>query len=236
MKKTPTGNAPNGHSESAVVKRKVSQRVKDLGELKAEIAADEAADAMPEDPMIVGGGFPSSDYERAQLLVVKFGDELRFTGDAWFTWDEERRRWVEGGEMAYAWKMLPVFENLALAITNPDVSSKAFKAAKSFGNNTALENMLKQASRFKQVGIRRDSFDADPWSLGVENGIVDLQTGKLRDGRRNDHVTKSMGCAFDADAECPFWQQFLIRVFSGDDELIDLVWRAVGYSLTGPNY
>lgn len=178
-------------------------------------------------------GFPSSDYERAQLFILKFRDRLKFTGDVWFTWDEEQERWVEGGEMAYAWRMLPVFENMADAITDQEHSSRTLKVAKSFGNNTALENMLKQASRFPHVAARRDTFDADPWLLGVKNGVVDLRTGKLREGRQSDYITKSMGCGFDAAADCPLWQQFLIRVFNDDDELIDLVWRAIGYSLTG---
>jgi putative DNA primase/helicase len=187
----------------------------------------------PEDPLIAAHGFPNNDYERAQLFVWKFHDQIKFTGDVWFTWNEQTRRWREGGEMEFAWKMLPVFENLALAIKDPDVSSKAFKAAKGFGNHTALENMLKQASRFKEVSCKRSLFDSDPWSLGVQNGVVDLTTGRLREGRREDYITKTMGCDFDVDADCPIWQQFLVRVFNGDEELIDLVWRAIGYSLTG---
>jgi len=178
-------------------------------------------------------GFPSNDYERANLFVIKFGDHLRFTGDNWFAWDDGQGRWTEGGEMAFAWKMLPIFEYLALEIRDAEVRSRALKTAKSFGNNTVLENMLKQASRFKEVSCSRTLFDSDPWSLGVQNGVVDLKTGQLRKGTQKDFITKTMGCSFDVAADCPLWQQFLIRVFKGDDELIDLVWRAVGYSLTG---
>ena len=37
---------------------------------------------------------------------------------------------------------------------------------------------------------------------------------------------------FDASAACPRWMQFLVEVF-GDPALVDYIWRAVGYSLTG---
>jgi phage/plasmid-associated DNA primase len=35
------------------------------------------------------------------------------------------------------------------------------------------------------------------------------------------------------EAECPRWRQFLFEVFDGDEELIEFLKRAVGYSLTG---
>jgi putative DNA primase/helicase len=38
---------------------------------------------------------------------------------------------------------------------------------------------------------------------------------------------------FDPLAECPRWERFLSEVFAGDQELIDFIHRAVGYSLTG---
>lgn len=78
-----------------------------------------------------------------------------------------------------------------------------------------------------------DGWDADPLLFGCENGVVELATGTFRPGRQDDKVTMKVGVDFDPDADCPRWLQFLDEVFGSDDDLLDFVWRAVGYSLTG---
>jgi putative DNA primase/helicase len=67
----------------------------------------------------------------------------------------------------------------------------------------------------------------------VANGVVDLRTGELREGRREDRITRHTIVAFDAAAASPRWHQFLEEVFDGNKELIEFLRLAVGYSLTG---
>jgi putative DNA primase/helicase len=80
--------------------------------------------------------------------------------------------------------------------------------------------------------------DADPYLLGVKNGVVDLRTGEFREARREDYVTKRAGTAFDPRARCPQWNAFLRTILGADDlvkdgEMIAYLQRAVGYLLTG---
>jgi hypothetical protein len=60
-----------------------------------------------------------------------------------------------------------------------------------------------------------------------------LLTGKLRGGAPEDRITKSLDIAFDPDAECSRWEQFLSEIFEKNTELINFIQRSVGYSLTG---
>lgn len=76
------------------------------------------------------------------------------------------------------------------------------------------------------------SWDANPWLLGVRNGVIDLRTGKLRMGRPSDRITFQCGTSFDPTAQCPKWLQFLSSTFVHAD-LIAFIQRAIGYSLTG---
>jgi putative DNA primase/helicase len=78
-----------------------------------------------------------------------------------------------------------------------------------------------------------DNLDADPWLLNVQNGTLDLRTGKLRKHRREDLMTKLAPVAYEAQAAAPTWEVFLHRIFGGDADLIRFVQKAVGYSLTG---
>lgn len=48
-----------------------------------------------------------------------------------------------------------------------------------------------------------------------------------------DYVTKILNVEFNSDALCPRWEAFLMEIFNNDQELIDFIQRALGYSITG---
>ena len=45
--------------------------------------------------------------------------------------------------------------------------------------------------------------ECHPWLLNVENGTLDLKTGKLLPHNRDQLITKMAGAAWHSDAECP---------------------------------
>src|SRR5712664_3932568 len=81
--------------------------------------------------------------------------------------------------------------------------------------------------------IKADTFDADPWTLGVTNGVIELKTGKQREARREDFLTKRSPVEYDQKARCPCFLAFLRNIFDGNQALVDFVQRAAGYTLTG---
>jgi putative DNA primase/helicase len=77
-------------------------------------------------------------------------------------------------------------------------------------------------------------WDRDPMLLGTPGGTVDLQTGRLREARRSDFITKSTAVVpADRGTLVPIWGAFLERIFRHDPELIPFIQRAIGYALTG---
>jgi putative DNA primase/helicase len=95
-----------------------------------------------------------------------------------------------------------------------------------------LDACISIAKNIKPIADSGENWDSDPMLLGVNNGIVDLKTGGLRPGRLDDRITMTAGVDFDPQAKCPRWEQFLTEVF-GNTELIDWLWRALGYSISG---
>jgi len=93
--------------------------------------------------------------------------------------------------------------------------------------------MIHMASSEPGIPVGVDEIDADPWLLVVENGTLDLRTGTLREGRREDMITKMAPVKFDPEAKCPTWERFLMRIMGNNMALIDFLQKAVGYSLTG---
>jgi putative DNA primase/helicase len=94
------------------------------------------------------------------------------------------------------------------------------------------ENMLVLAKNLPPIADAGDSWDADPWLLGAQNGVVDLRTGVLRPGRQDDRITMRVRVPY-FEAPCPLWESTLKEVLGGDGELISYLQRALGYSLTG---
>jgi len=48
--------------------------------------------------------------------------------------------------------------------------------------------MLEMAK--SELAISPEDLDRDPWLFNVRNGTIELQTGELRDHRKEDFITK----------------------------------------------
>lgn len=65
-----------------------------------------------------------------------------------------------------------------------------------------ISGALKVAS-YEMAGPNITYFDANPFILGCENGVIDLKTGELRQGNQDDLLTKATGVRYDPNAQCP---------------------------------
>jgi putative DNA primase/helicase len=81
--------------------------------------------------------------------------------------------------------------------------------------------------------IEYGSLNADPWLFNVQNGTIDLRTGKLRAHSPDDLITFLSPVTYDPQATCPTWLKFVSEVFGGDVEMCAFIQRAIGWSLTG---
>lgn len=69
-------------------------------------------------------------------------------------------------------------------------------------------------------------------TVAVENGLLDLQEGALRDLRPDDYALHRLPVEYDPEAGCPRWRTFLERVVSGESGRKQLQ-EFVGYCLAG---
>lgn len=121
----------------------------------------------------------------------------------------------------------------ATAIDDPDARQKAVTWALGSESRSRLDALLYLAQAEHPIADTGERWDVDPMVLGVPNGVIDLYTGTLRAGRREDRLTMSAAVPFDPEASSPRWLRFLEEVFNADHALIAFVHRAIGYSLTG---
>ena len=75
--------------------------------------------------------------------------------------------------------------------------------------------------------------DTDKMVFNCINGSIDLKSGKLETHNKDNLITKIVEITYDKNAECPKWLSFLDRIMEGNEDIIEFLKRAVGYSMTG---
>lgn len=93
--------------------------------------------------------------------------------------------------------------------------------------------MAEMAKSEKGMTVRLSELDADPWLLGVQNGVLDLRTGQLYAPSSIQMVTKRCNVAYDPDAGTEFFQSFVERIQRQRPQMVKFLQRMAGYILTG---
>lgn len=84
------------------------------------------------------------------------------------------------------------------------------------------------------IAIKGDELDLYPWLLPCKNGVIDLRTGKLRDGRREDLMFLASPVEYPGfRKKAPLWEKTLREIFEGKQEMVDYIQRLLGYAITG---
>lgn len=180
-------------------------------------------------------GTPLTDTGNAELLAQLYGDQIRY--------DHRRRRWLlwrrhhwepdrDGHIFRLAVETSRQRYQHSVKIDNLKERERVASWSIQSESRMRIDSSLSIARSVKPIADSGESWDFDTWSLGVANGVVNLRTGVLRNGLPDDRITMSTGIAYDVAAKCPRWEQFLTEVFD-DKELVDWLWRALGYSISG---
>lgn len=76
-------------------------------------------------------------------------------------------------------------------------------------------------------------FNRDPWLLNFRNGTLDLRSGKFREHRREDYITRIVPYNYDENAKCPMFDRFLSDCMLDNERMTHFLWRALGYTAIG---
>jgi putative DNA primase/helicase len=187
-------------------------------------------------PGISSGEENLTDAGNGARLIRYFGEDLRYV--------PEKRKWIiykdglwrcdnDGGMERYAKQTTKRMVDEARQL-NDDSRKNLMNHALRSENYYRLEAMIKIAKSEPEAVLGQIHLDSDPDVLGIEDGILNLRTGEMRPGRREDYITKKSRAALtNATEVCPVWLGFLDKVMAGNQDLIGYIRRAVGYSLTG---
>ena len=179
---------------------------------RARIAED---DAVPPDCTDEALALKFADTHGCRLrYVATWGKWLSFTGTVWET-DKTLATFNDARTICRA-----------ASATCADVRIAARVA--SAATVTATEK-LARADRRHAATV--EQWDAEDWLLNTPGGLMDLQTGKMRQHDPERYCTKMTAVA--PGGECPTFLAFLKRATNGDEALQAYWQRVAGYSLTG---
>lgn len=118
-----------------------------------------------------------------------------------------------------------------------EVVEKIGKKINSIRSKSGQENLLTQVSRvFNPLQVLPGEIDQKPYMLACPNGVVNLKTGALTNGRPSDYLLNACPTPFrqellDSEDPCPETTKFLMASMNGNAEMVEFIWRILGYAL-----
>lgn len=182
-----------------------------------------------------GLGFPLTDLGNAERLAAQHGEDLRYVhaGNDWLSWTGKRWQVDDTGEInRRAKNTVRAIYGEAEAATDSSVRRELASHAMKSEAESRLRALISLTQSEEGIPVRVEDLDRNPWLLNVQNGTLNLKTGKLREHRREDLMTKIAPVEYEPDAKAPTWEAFLERILPSE-ELRQFVQRLIGYSLTG---
>lgn len=177
-----------------------------------------------------------TDTTNAEKIAELFGDKLRF--------DHRRHRWLIWGQHSWepdrdgkinrsAIKAARKQYQEAGQIEDSDKKSRVSKWAIQSESKSRLDSAVSIVKNLQPITDTGDNWDTDLMLLSCPNGIIDLKTGQLRDGKPEDRITMTTSVEYDPDAKCSRWMQFIDEIFENNKDLIHYVRKSLGYSISG---
>ena len=206
------------------------------------------------------GGLPSN-FVGACLRTNQLGDGEMFKAlhrgrfvfcknmQTWLKWDAHH--WVEDtmdDAMACVDDVADAYENEAKELRMRSVkadeqqqkyllaSAKAMvERARMLRGDARRQSCLKFSHTSKDpMAVSGTEIDANPWLLGVKNGVIELKTGRCRDGRPDDWILKASPIEWQGiEAKCPKWEKAVLEIMAGDQDMVNFLQRLFGYSICG---
>lgn len=203
----------------------------------AAVAMALDADALTEEEGGTPGERTMTDTGNGRRLGDAFGPTTRYTpGLGFFLWNGQywKPDIEELGMQENAKRLSAIIGAEAASMSDKEAIKQASKWSRDTKSNARQAAAIVSVKSDPRIGVPVEYWDADPYLLGVKNGVVNLKTGELMQGRADLHITRRAPVAYQPGFESlSRFQEFLDFATYGDKEYQAWLQRAFGYTLTG---
>lgn len=178
--------------------------------------------------------FALTDMGNADRLIKDYGEDILhcYAWKRWQVWDGKRWNNDEaGGIERKAEQMVKRIVNEAEKTDDKDVYAEIMNHARRSQSAGQIKAAIELARNRRPSSP--DQFDTDPFVFNVQNGTVNLQTGRLMFHNRTDMITKLSPARYLKTAIAPTWTEFLRKATGNNPDLLNFIQRIAGYTLTG---
>jgi P4 family phage/plasmid primase-like protien len=95
---------------------------------------------------------------------------------------------------------------------------------------SGMSSVIKVATGEQAFRVKTAQLDQHPHWLNLQNGTLDLETGKMIPQRIEHLITKVAGTIYNPKATAPRWEKFLTQIIP-DEAVRAFMQRSIGYSL-----
>ncbi|MEA3349630.1 MAG: phage/plasmid primase, P4 family [Chloroflexota bacterium] len=175
-----------------------------------------------------------TDTANAERLLSMYGDEIFYCPQmkTWYRWDGRIWRMdMNNSMLQLAKRVAQSYTMDADTAVDHTQANKLARWASTSSSLQRLKAMIEIAQSEPDICVEVGVLDHNPMLLAVENGVVELDTGKFRKFEPSDFITRIAPVQYRRGAECPIWDKFLTDI-QPDPDTRRYIQRAVGYSLT----
>lgn len=177
-------------------------------------------------------GLNDRDYSRLFSEVVHSNLLFNISEGEWMYY--KNKYWTVDTGGIYASRAMNDFSRALSAYVDkldPDIFKETISYVSDLGKSARRTTLLKDA--FDEYIVRSEDFDTNPYLFNCENGTLNLLNGDFHPHNPNDMITKISPVHYDANVSSQRLDSFMEEIFCGDKDLIDYMYRVLGYSLTG---
>ena len=181
-----------------------------------------------------------TDLGNAERLIRYHGPSIYYCYDveSWFTWTGKNWEQASRGQIQLlaedAISRIPREADALEGSISPKELAAAKEALRKWAEKSqsagSLRAMIDLARAKKPIEITR--FDAIPSLLNCHNGVINLKTAELLPHNPEFMLSRIIETAYSPEAVCPLWDKAIQDILV-DEELINFIHTAAGYSITG---
>lgn len=185
--------------------------------------------------------FDGSDHMLAKTFATWYPDSFIYSDGEYYRFADHRYI-LDQNQLKLKLFIGETFHK-DLSLAAQDIMAEADKEgrkrlAKSLAKTRMKSGKIDIVSELAMFINLPEELDANPYLLGVENGVLDLRTCEFRSGQPSDRISKSTGSHYfdDENPDDPaLWEEFLgyISQIYPEEEELEAVRRICGYVLLG---
>ena len=189
----------------------------------------------------------------ARVCAAVLGNEIVYlpAQDEWFVYNSQNGLW-ENSKAHLIERVCDVLEEHYHHLAEKKLISEKVldRLLRKISNGDAVKKVIEWMEAMRELHGTEEMFNAEPLLIPLRNGVYDLRIEpdcvdpdslrrKFRPYRPDDYITHTFNANYNPEANGDYWIHAIEQwcwdpVFNiPDDELIEYLWYAIGYTVTG---